>query len=68
MEPRSRVEVERARREARERKLRLIQVALGRTPRDGPVGWAKRFEHQPRAADAERTGSLRDAPPTDSRS
>ena len=67
MDPRARVEVERARREARERKLRLIQIAFGRTPRDGPVGWAKRFEQQPRAAAAERTRSLRDATPTDRR-
>jgi hypothetical protein len=56
MDPRLRVELERARREARERKLRLIQVALGSTPRDGPVGWARRFERQSRAADADRTG------------
>jgi hypothetical protein len=47
MEPRLRVELERARREARERKLRLIQAALGHTPRSGPVGWARRFERQP---------------------
>ena len=55
MDPRPRVEVERARRgQARERKLRLIQVAAkSRTPRGRPVGWAKRFEQQPRAADAE---------------
>jgi hypothetical protein len=51
MDPRLRVELERARREARERKLRLIQVALGRTPRDGPAGWARRFERQPPLAD-----------------
>ena len=56
MEPRLRVELERARREARERKLRLIQVALGRTAREGPTSWARRFERQPRAADAERRG------------
>jgi hypothetical protein len=56
MDPRLRVELERARREARERKLRLIQVALGRTPGGGPVGWAKRFERQARAADANRSG------------
>jgi hypothetical protein len=49
MDPRPRVELERARREARERKLRLIQIALGRTPRHGPVGWVKRFESQPRS-------------------
>ena len=56
MDPRLRLELERARREARERKLRLIQVALGRTPRNGPVGWARRFERQQRSADADRTG------------
>jgi hypothetical protein len=55
MDPQLRVELERARREARERKLRLIQIALGRTPRHGPAGWARRFERQPRSADAERT-------------
>jgi hypothetical protein len=59
MDQRLRVELERARREARERKLRLIQAALGRTPRQGPVGWARRFERQQRAADAERTGRRR---------
>lgn len=56
MEPRLSVELERARREARERKLRLIQVALRRTPGAGPVGWAKRFERQPRVAKTDRTG------------
>lgn len=55
MDPRLRTELERARREARERKLRLIQIALGRTPRQGPVGWSRRFERQSRSADAERT-------------
>jgi hypothetical protein len=55
VDPRLRLELERARREARERKLRLIQVALGRTPRQGPVGWARRFEPKPRSADAQRT-------------
>jgi hypothetical protein len=54
MDPRLRVELERARREARERKLRLIRVALGRTPGDGPAGWARRFERQQRAADGAR--------------
>lgn len=56
MDPRLRVELERARREAHERKLRLIQIALGNTPRGGPVGWARRFEQQPRPADPDRTG------------
>jgi hypothetical protein len=54
MDPRLRVELERERREALERKLRLIQVALGRTP-GGPAGWARRFDRQPRGADADRT-------------
>ena len=53
MDPR--LSVERARREALERKLRLIQVALGRTPGGGPAGWARRFERQPRGADPART-------------
>jgi hypothetical protein len=55
MDPRLRVELERERREALERKLRLIQVALGRTPGGGPAGWARRFDRQPRGADADRT-------------
>jgi hypothetical protein len=50
MEPRLRVELERARREARERQLRLIQAALGRTPRDAPVDWVRRFEGPPRGS------------------
>ena len=64
MDPRLRVELERARREARERKLRLIQIALGGAHRDGPVGWARRFDARPRATDAARTRSRASGSPT----
>ena len=55
MDPRVRVELESERRKALERKLHLIQVALGRGARSGPAAWARRFEGQPRRADGDRT-------------